>query len=240
MPPVLAFEWAMFGHFYMWHARSCWVPILLESAYTIMLDCFAISRHIWTIYPASGIKIPVHPFGNDGIQLEEILVYSLTSALVVLTLQPFLVITKAYYQWEVKRSWPAFLLSMICSDGMPKEAPRQSDALDMPLREVVVGEPVHEEVNLQMAVQAFTPTQPGFKLSAPSSAPSRFSLEGAVNLEREARQLEARGLKREACEKYQHAAVILNQLHTNSSNPRVQEAIKQRINELVACVQALR
>merc|ERR1719263_1620669 len=108
----------MFGHFYMWQPKYAWVPIVLESGYTIILDCFAISRHIWTIYPASGIRIPINLFGNHGIQLEEILVYSLTSALVVLTLQPMLLITKAYYQWEVQRCFPAFLFSMIRADGM--------------------------------------------------------------------------------------------------------------------------
>jgi len=120
--PVLAFMSFMFGHFYRWQVGKFLLPIVLESTYTLVLDQFAMSRGIWHIYDASGIRFPIHLFGNRGLQLEQFLIYSLTTVLVVGTLHPMLLISKAYYQWEVKRPFPSFFFDMIKTDGQAPEA----------------------------------------------------------------------------------------------------------------------
>lgn len=169
MPPVLAFQWGMFGHFFMWQPKYVFWPIFLESCYTIVLDSYAQAVGIWKIYPATGIIIPIKLFGLPGLQLEQVMVYSITSALVVLTLQPMLLATKAYYQWEVQRSFPAFFVSMICSDGMPKEAPGQLDALASPLYAGAVQATVREVVQPHQVIQhlasAPAPSGPGYQLA---------------------------------------------------------------------------
>ena len=63
------------------------LSIALASLYTITLDQYAIHMGIWKIYPGTGLRLPVHLFGNRGVQLEQFLIYSLTSVLVVFTLR---------------------------------------------------------------------------------------------------------------------------------------------------------
>lgn len=253
MPPVLAFQWMMFGHFFMWQPTYVWVPIVLESGYTIVLDSFAISRHIWTIYPASGIRIPINLFGNNGIQLEEILVYSLTSALVVLTLHPMLLITKAYYQWNVQRSFPSFMFSMIWHDGMPLESPDHVDILALPLHSASVISleptcPARDVFQLPLATLASAPevafcqvtsisgpttavvgALPQASQTAPPPVP-QVSLERAVQLENEGVSLEQQGYNREAHEKYTHSMKFFEYVQKRTENSRVKAMIQERIN----------
>ena len=99
----------------------------------IGVDQYAISRGIWHIYPASGIRFPINLFGNHGIQLEQVLVYSLTTIMVVSTLHPMLLITDCYYGKNGGQgSWMGFAKAMVWSDGrhdgggglLPSAAPR--------------------------------------------------------------------------------------------------------------------
>jgi lycopene cyclase domain-containing protein len=117
MSPVLAFIWAGFAHFFLWAPASYVAAIVLESAYVITVDQFAISRGIWHIYPGTGVRLPLNMFGNTGIQIEQFLIYSLTTVLVVSTLQPFLVITECYYKYRVQGGWFKFALRMLLTDG---------------------------------------------------------------------------------------------------------------------------
>eukprot|EP00662_Eupelagonemidae_sp_cell21_P054604 gene54604-22459_t len=96
MCPVIAFEWYTLGHIFLW------------SVYTIVVDQFAISRGIWHIYPGTGIRLPIHLFGNPGMQLEQVLVYSLTT--------PFLVLIEYWYQSGRKQPLLRYLASMIWND----------------------------------------------------------------------------------------------------------------------------
>ena len=104
------------------------ISIALESAYVILIDQFAISRGIWTIYHGTGIVIPVDLFGNGGIQIEQILIYSLTTVLVIATLLPMLVITEVYTACGVTTSWFKFVQQMIRDDG--KYPPMSSVSID--------------------------------------------------------------------------------------------------------------
>ena len=53
-----------------------------------------------------------------GIQIEQVLVYSLTTVLVVSTLHPLLVITDAFYgPNRGKGSWVTFTQEMVVNDG---------------------------------------------------------------------------------------------------------------------------
>jgi len=117
MGPVLAFQWATFGHFVIWKWQPPLFAIVAQSAYVLVVDQYAISRHIWHIYDGCGIRFPIYLFGNPGMQLEQVLVYSLTTVMVVLTLHPFLLITEAFYNTGQTGSWVTFAQKMVKSDG---------------------------------------------------------------------------------------------------------------------------
>lgn len=208
LPPVLAAQWVMFGHFYMWQPTCAVVPILLETGYTIMLDSFAISRHIWTIYPASGARIPINLFGNSGIQLEQIIVYSMTSAIVVFTLHPLLLVTKAYYQWEVQRSFPSFLMSMVWHDGLAPESPGQLEALAAAFVARQIKASSHK-AHPQLSVQTTKPAAIAFLyqartvpspmvLLAPAATTAQHINEDGLQLENESLLLEQQLYRKDA------------------------------------------
>jgi hypothetical protein len=122
LSPVIALQWVLFGHFYMWQPSYVWIPIVMESGYAIVLDLFATSRGIWSLWGESGIVIPINLFGSNDIHLEQLLAHCLTSTAFVFAIQPMLLVTKAYYQHDagsprVPCSFRRFLWRFICTDG---------------------------------------------------------------------------------------------------------------------------
>ncbi|NVM56254.1 MAG: lycopene cyclase domain-containing protein, partial [Candidatus Helarchaeota archaeon] len=79
--PVLGFLWWLGGHL-LWQQRREWLwGITIISIYVLFLDTIAIYDGIWVIHDAYTTGIALF-----GIKLEQILIYTLTTALVVTTL----------------------------------------------------------------------------------------------------------------------------------------------------------
>eukprot|EP01062_Namystynia_karyoxenos_P009918 TRINITY_DN13505_c0_g1_i2.p4 TRINITY_DN13505_c0_g1~~TRINITY_DN13505_c0_g1_i2.p4 ORF type:complete len:141 (+),score=43.41 TRINITY_DN13505_c0_g1_i2:802-1224(+) len=130
MCPVIAFEWLMMGHLYIWTPLIWAGTIAAESVYTITLDQFAISRGIWHIYPGTGLRLPVSLFGNSGIQIEQVLVYSMTTVMIVSMLQPFLVMMQYWLQAARPEPFWRFAARMLCSDAELPPAPKAAPDLE--------------------------------------------------------------------------------------------------------------
>ena len=79
--PVLGFLWWLGGHL-LWQQRRQWLwGIAIISIYVLFLDTVAIYDGIWVISDAYTTGIALF-----GIKLEQILIYTLTTSLVVTTL----------------------------------------------------------------------------------------------------------------------------------------------------------
>ena len=78
MAPVIAFQWWVGGHLLLHRKKEWALGILGPSIYLITLDQWAIREGVWVISDrfTTGIRIL-------GVQLEQVLIYSVTTALVV-------------------------------------------------------------------------------------------------------------------------------------------------------------
>jgi putative membrane protein len=78
MSPVAAFQWWFCGHLLVQQPREWIMGIAVPSIYLLLLDTWAIHRGLWRI--SQTYTTGLHLF---GVQLEQILVYTTTTALVV-------------------------------------------------------------------------------------------------------------------------------------------------------------